>query len=117
VTRPPVQVIQIGRDEHGITYSGAVEPPTPQTEPPASKPIRVRSKRAAEKLGWRITGEPEHLREVPGTPYMEKVPGSYQGEWVGRRLPSDFPQAHHQYGASLEALLKNIEAWETRRNQ
>ena len=110
MTQP--RIVTVSRDEHGIRYD---EPATGTAEKPASsKPVRVRSKKAAEKLGWTISGETEHVREVPGTPYLEKVPGAFQAEWVGS-FRGDPPRAHRKYAATLPGLLKAIEQFEQQR--
>lgn len=110
MTQP--QVIQVSRDDNGIVYTG--DTLAPQGEPTsAPKPIKVRSKRAAEKLGWRVWGKPEHLREVPGTNYLEKMPGEYGAECTCS-FRGDMVRAHRLYAPTLESLLEQIQSFEER---
>lgn len=108
-------VIQVSRDENGIVYSGDAETPAPQAEKPAAKPIRVRSKKAAEALGWTVVAEPEYVREVPGTNLLEKVPGKFWAELFAPLRPGKHMEVHRQAASSLEALLRGIETFENRR--
>ena len=115
--KPQPQVVKVERDETGIRYLG-IETPTPRPEAPQKDPIKVRSKRAAEKLGWAfVNNEPEHVRQVGGTPFFQKVPGSFVAEYSGSFRPEDPPRTHRQTASSLEGLLRNIEDFERRRQQ
>jgi hypothetical protein len=115
----PAQVIAVGRDAGGITYSGNVETPTAKAEPPAPKPIKVRSKRAAEKRGWvfQLQQDPQMVRvstDQRGVETWQKRPGRWSAEWVGS-FKGGPPQAYRQYATSLEGLLKAIESFEQRK--
>jgi hypothetical protein len=111
----PVRVLKIDRDQGGIVVTGD-EAPAAKPEAAAPAPIKVRSRRAAEKLGWVfVLAEEAHVRAVPGTDYLEKVPGRFMAELTGSFRPGDLPMTHRQSASSLEALLHNIEDWENRR--
>lgn len=112
-----VRVLKVDRNENGIVVTGDEEAPATKAEAPARAPIKVRSRKAAERLGWVfLLTEPEHVREVPGTNYLEKVPGRFAAEYTGGFRPGDPPTTHRQSASSLEVLLRNIEEWERRRN-
>lgn len=111
----PVEVIQVGRDEHGITYSADTESAAPAKTDKPKPAVRVRSKRAAEKLGLAVLVEREEsLRDLGGGLY-EKQPALFAGEWCGsfRGMP---PRAYRFEATSLKGLLAQFEDFMRRDN-
>jgi hypothetical protein len=113
---PDPVVIKVGRDAGGVTYSGDTDTPAPQAAP-APKPVKVRSKRAAEKLDWRfIADKPEHIREIPGTNLLEKVTGYFEAEKACGDL-NGFPTILRRCASTMKNLLAQIEQTENDRRR
>ncbi len=112
----PVRVIQVGRDERGITFSGDTESPAPAKATKSNAAVRVRSKRAAEKLGLVVLVErEEHMRDLGGGLYA-KEPALFVGEWCGsfRGAP---PRNYRFQASSLKGLLAQFEDFMRRNDE